>query len=443
MSSRALIPTLKRYGKGARFLIVLLCSVVVLAGCGNGTSTDSDDDGRRFASERIPTSEPTATSDASEVTQEPLPTVQPTTSPDELLNLRGAPQFAYFVIEDRLQVYDTASHHFTQIDLADDFVMLDFASSPTGDRVGILGIVERRLVVQFHGADGEPLGNAIPLTVGFQPIPVPVSATPVASPIATPTADRPQSQLRVNWVPQGNAVVVTGPGILQRVSMSGTVMPISRAGVTGMVVDAYWSPMDSQLAIVTRQMDGSQSVFLLDSGHAEARELEVLQIQPYQVLSNLQWSPNGLGLLVVVGTENEGDLMNGQLWVYKFDDGEPRLLATSGQGGPTGTLTHVAISPDGHSVAYAVMVRDQGTWHLHSLWVKSVQDGTVLQIPLISNQPIIELIWTAEGLVWQQEDGRISVVDSNLEPRPLGDEPQATPVVSPQSTPITDPTPRG
>lgn len=432
---------------GVRFFIVLLCSLIVLAGCGNG-SPDSQEEGHRFATDRQPTAVATETPASIPTPDEASqPTALPTLSVDQVLSVRGAPQFAYFVIEDRLHAYDTVSREFRPVNMPEEMAILDFAASPTGDRVGVLARTDNQTVVQFYGADGEPLGEIIPLPVTFTPALASPVASPFASPAATPQSSLIPPRLLITWVPQGNAVVVAGPGVLQRVSMSGEVMPISRTGITGTVVKAFWSPMDSQVAILTRTTDGHQGVFLLDTGKADASELEAIRLQPGQILNNLQWLPTGLGLVYVVGENRDGDLMNGQLFIYEFGEASPTLIATSGQGGPAGTITHTAVSPDGRSVAYAVMVRDQETWHLHSLWVKAIDGGSSHAIPTTSNVPISDLRWTAEGLVWQQVDGTITVVDGDLIPRPLGQEPEATPVASPEATPVSTPvfeaTPRG
>lgn len=430
---------MKSKRKGTRMLIVMLCALTILAGCGNGSTTDTDEEGHQFATERRPTAVSTATVDSTPVAGVIPPTAEPTTDPSDALNVRGAPQFAYFLIDDGLQVYDTVARTFTAIDIPDDMSILDFASSPTGDRIGVLGLIDDGVVVQFYGADGASLGDPTNLAIAYAPLQV----SPVASPVATPMTASAPLTLYVTWVPQGNAVVVSGPGVMQRVSMNGAIMPISRTGATGTVVKALWSPMDSQVAILTQLMDGHQGVFMLDSGHAEAQEQEQLHMQPGQSLSNLQWLPNGLGLVLVAGNKSDGELMNGQLYVYEFGEPVPNLVATSGQGGPAGTISHAVVSPDGHSVAYAIMVRDQNDWHLHSLWVRPLKGGGGLSIPLESNAPITTIVWTAEGLVWQQADGSLTVIDESFTPGPLGQEPIATPIASPESTPVVDATPRG
>lgn len=423
---------------------VLLCVLVVFAACGtdsnNGSSNDED---RRFVTEKNPTRAATETPETRvEATSVP-PTAVPTVAPEQLLVPRGAPNVIYLTIDGVLNAYDAHGRSFTPVEIPEGVTALDFTSSPTGDRVGVLLWNGDDVTVQFFGADGLPLGDATALNVVFVPT---SAASPSASPVASPVATGTPA-LHIDWIPQGNGVLVSGPGVLQRVSMNGTIMPVSRTGATGTVTNAVWSPMDSQVVIQTQQMDGHQAIFLLNSGQDESTEISSLHDSFGPSITNLQWLPTGLGLVFVAGSVDNGTVMNGQLYTYRFGEDVPKLVATSGQGGPTATITHAVISPDGQSVAYVIMVRDLDQWHLHSLWVKPLRGGSAVSIPTATNSPITALYWSGEGLVWQQEDGSTSVVDGSMQPRPLGEEPVATPVASPIASPVATPvdlgTPRG
>lgn len=435
----------------------LMCSALVLAACG-GDSGDStaDDADRRFVTDR-PTASATTVTTPTAVVAVDEPTAVPTISTRYLVVPRGAPGIVYLMVEGMLQVYDVNERSFTPVDLPADLTLLDFTSSPTGDRLGVLGLVNGDVTVQFYGADGLPLSEPVVLPVNYahapagSPVASPAAtASPVATPMATP-ASSSTAMLNIDWIPQGNAVLVSGPGVLQRVSINGTIMPVSRTGATGTVTSAIWSPMDSQVVIQTHQPNGDQAVFLLNSGHDEATEIDVLHDSLGPSITNLQWLPSGLGLVMVAGSVQDGAVMNGQLYVYRFGEPVPMLVATSGQGGPTGTISHAVVSPDGQSVAYAIMVRDVDEWRLHSLWVRPLRGGPAVSIPLATNAPITAMFWSSEGLVWQQSDGEVSVVDGDLQPRPLGEAPVASPVASPQATPVGSPeatpidyaTPRG
>ncbi|MCO5224773.1 MAG: hypothetical protein M9953_05500 [Thermomicrobiales bacterium] len=420
---------------------VLLTCTLILSACG-----DDEGSGPQFVSDVRPTSISTQTVSAPTPTATIPPTEQATSDPGSVISTRSAPRFAYLIIDGALTSYDSAGRTFTTIQLPADLTLIGHAASPTGDRVGVLGVQNSRLIVQFFGADGAALTEAIPLSVPSIPR---VESSPSATPGATPATAVPvldtANQLHIDWIPQGNAVTVSGPGVNQRVSMSGEVMPISRTGVAGTVMRSIWSPMDLQVAIQTQLQNGDQSVYLLDTGHDEARPLEAFENIHGQGLSNLQWMPSGLGLIAVMGDVENGVVMIGQLYVYRFDAETPSLIATSGLGGPSSTITHAVVSPDGHSIAYAVMVRDLNTWHLHSLWVRSMKSGPAVTIPTDSGSPITSLQWTEEGIVWQQADGTLMVVDDSLNPRPLGTSPVATPVVeaSPAATPIDELVPVG
>src|SRR5690606_1667546 len=133
-------------------------------------------------------------------------------------------------------------------------------------------------------------------------------------------------------------------------------------------------------------------------------------------ITNLQWLPTGLASGTVAGSLDDGAVMNGQLYAHRSGEQVTTLVATSAQGGPTATISDAVVSPDGRSVAYAIMVRDLDEWHLHSLWVKPIAGGPAISIPITNSTPITGLVWSAEGLVWQQEDGNQYVVDGSLAP---------------------------
>ena len=417
-----------------RTVAVLASLMLVLAAC-NG---DIEDDGPQFVNDPRPTT--TATVAATPTDDAPAPptaAAAPTQDPGDLLETRSAPRFVYLIIDSVLTSYDSFTRAFVPLDIGTGIALVDHTASPTGDRAAILAVQNNRLVVQFFGADGLPLGAPILLSVPALPN---VTATPTDGTAQARIPDR-ADQMHIDWVPQGNAVLVSGPGVSQHVSMSGAVMPISRTGALGTVVKAIWSPMDSQVAIQTQLMDGSQHLYMLNTGHDEATELTALDSLNAQSLSNVQWLPSGLGLVMVAGSTTDGVVMHGQLYVYRFDEATPTLVATSGQGGPNATITHAVVSPDGHSVVYAVMVNDLGDWYLHSLWVKSIKNGSAVEIPTTSAAPITSLQWSAEGVVWQQADGTTNVVDTGLEPRSLGSEPPATPEASSTNgaTPVASP----
>lgn len=416
-------------------LALLLCPLLVLSACGG-----DNDSGPQFVTDVHPTS----TLNTLDVTPSPAasfpPTMVPTAPPSIKISTRSAPRVAYFMLDGVLTSYDSGNREFTTIELPDDLVHVDHSASPTGDRVAVLAVQGNRLVVQFFGADGVALTEPILLSVPAIPVVATAQATPEATPTAVLEIPDHTNQMHVEWVPQGNAVLVSGPGVNQRVSMNGEVMPISRTGVAGTVIKSVWSPMNMQVAIQTQHQRGDQSVYMLDTGHDEAQLLEAFEDLNGNGMSNLQWMPNGLGLVVVSGKVENGVVMNGQLYSYRFDDEAPTLLATSGQGGPNSTITHAVISPDGHTIVYAVMVRDLSQWHLHSLWIRSMKGGPAVAIPTESGAPLISLQWTEEGIVWQQVDGTLNVVDESLIPRVLGTEPIATPVVeaTPAATPVDD-----
>lgn len=428
-------------GRVFRLAVMALACVVILAACGN----EGEEDGRIFTTDPVPTALPTDPPPTQTIIEEPTSDVAEVPTAD-VFEIRGAPRVIYLENQGKLTAYDTTERAFTEISIPEGYQLQDYAASPTGDRVGVLLSHDNTVGVQFFGADGELLGSEIPLNIPAMPgnTASPVSS-PVASPAANPVAAPSWSIVQVSWIPQGNGLLVSGPAGLLQVSMNGRVMPITRTGVNGTVTDAVWSPMDSQVAIQAQMPDGTDAVYLLKTGDNIAEELSAFHNRDGAAITNLQWLPNGRGTVLVVGERTAMGVMNGQLYVYRFDEATPMLIATSAQGGPAATISHIAVSPDGLNVAYSVSVLDGDTWRLHSLWLRPTRGGPAMQVPLNRNAELSSLQWSAEGLVWQFEDGAAMVFDGDTPPRVLGEAPippatpMATPVSSPQATP--EPTP--
>lgn len=195
--------------------------------------------------------------------------------------------------------------------------------------------------------------------------------------------------------------------------------------------------------------DGSHRVYLIRRATGQADELFAMRTQPGMVLSEVTWLPTGKGVLFVEGEDAEGYPMRGQLYLYRFRDEAPHLLATSGQGGPSASIRHVAVAPDGGAVAYEIAVLDIDQWSTHSVWVRALStDGAALQLPVDSGHTIIGLAWSREGLVWQYTSrygsggaflgviGREGAVETIVE---VGVLEGATPVASPMASPVASP----
>jgi dipeptidyl aminopeptidase/acylaminoacyl peptidase len=411
----------------------------VLVACGSEAQDD-----RRFANEPVTEQPPTATSEpASPVA--PTATSAPLASPETLLATRGAPDTLYTVANtDLVALTLTADGPETKhITLPDGRPLLAFDASPNGDRVAVLvgpGEEADGVVLLLFDRAGKPVGEA----------------RTVLATAATPQAGAAPDAYNVTWSPQGNAMLVAGPSVLVNVPVSGEPQSIPVDGIAGRILAAAWSPQGTQIAVVVAHDDASQEVLLLGSD-GRISDAPAPRAEPGKSIEHLHWLADGSGLVYVRANLANGVPFGGQLFTYRLRDAEATLVATSGQGGPSATITTIAPSPDGRSVAYVISIRDGDHWAFHSLWVRSFKQPLSYQVPVDAVAAAPELWWVDRGLAWEQvvtEDpaspSEIVFMNQAQEPRvllettpPASATPAASPVATPQATPAPTPTPAG
>lgn len=421
----------------------MIAAVLLLASCGDGGGDD-----RQFANEPV-TREATPEIPTATTSSVPTATSVPMASPETLLRTRGAPDTLYTVASGQL-VSVTVSEDGTDvrpIALPEGQQLIAFDGSPNGDRVAVLTGASPELSLLLYDRSGKQLQEPVNVFVGGR-------GTPVASPVvAMPDADDEAASSSVTWSPQGRAVLVVGPASVVNVPVGGAPEPIDLSGVRGTIRSAAWSPQGSQLALLTLRANGSQRVVLLDR-EGQGREVAPLEANPGTSIEELQWLPDGSGLLFVRAPLVDGVPMNGQLFVYRFKEPLPTLVATSGQGGPSASITAVAPSPDGRSVAYVISIRDGERWSFHSLWVRSFRQPLAYEVPVRGAAAVSTVWWVDRGLAWDEmvrldeaspreivflSDKRGPTVLLQATPTAPGATPVASPGATPVGTPIASP----
>jgi hypothetical protein len=445
-----------RHSTSWRALVVAIGVALVLVGCGTDSGSDVPED-RQFANEPAPTRSISGTPDETP-TQAPAdkPIRNVIATPADLLRTRGAPSTLYTVWDGELVVLDTTGKETRSrtIDLPVGSEILGLAASPTGDRAGVLVTADDETpVVQFF----DSRGNTIAGPFGVIPSGTP-EASPAATPIATPDAIEaiPASEsmsetVDLSWAPQGDGVLVVLDNALYYVDVEMGVQGIPTGGVQGTILSAAASPMGGRVLIQVSMDDGSQEAYLYETETSEVRELHALRTTAGTGIGELTWLPGGNGVVFVRGEAIDGHVMRGQLFSYRFRDEVPRLVATSGQGGPSATITRVALTPDGNAVAYAVSILDADNWSLHSMWVRSLkEDESAIEVPVESGDTLTDIGWSGDGLMWGTEPrfrpGARSlhvmtpsgdVIDVTPASAPVAS--PATPIGSPRATPVATP----
>lgn len=446
----------------------MLLVMMILVACGSDPASDVAED-RQFANDPAPTRDETAVP-TDEPTQAPVnqPRRTEMATPEALLRTRGAPSTLYTVSGGDLLVLSVDGDAIDErrIDLPDHVEVLGFDASPTGDRVGVLMVTADggAPFVQFFRADGSPLGESATISP---------AGTPTASPIASPnvggvTPEAVQNELptSITWIPQGNGVLVVHDNAVVSVDIGFGASAVDMTGVEGSVQYAAVSPKGDRILVQVSQDDDTQTAYLIERESGDVHELRALRTAPGAGINELVWLPSGNGVLFVKGEVEDGVVMGGELFSYLFRNEVPRLITTSGQGGPSATITHIAVTPDGYSVAYDISIRDVNTWSAHSLWVRSLrEDVPGIRVPVDAGQPITGIAWSSEGLLWAQEPRSedsgllLGILDRSGEAgtlpldgtpvaSPAGNpatsvSPVASPISSPPATPVPNATPVG
>jgi hypothetical protein len=417
--------------------MVLVCSVT-FAACGPASDTDDVPEDRKFAND--PVTERPMTPIAGPTQQAPPAMASPVVevSPETLLRSRGTPDTLYTLSNGTLiaLTVDKDEGQREAIALPGNRRVLDFDGSPTGDRVAVLMASEKddALFVAFYRSTGEQVGEE-------QQVFMQEGLT------ATPDTAGSEASYTVSWSPQGTGVLLSSSTALERVDIDGGTERIPLGDIDGTLQRAAWSPEGTRILLQLLQEDGSQRVDVRDLEQEKTREVKALRANGASELRELQWLPDGSGLAFVRGQMVNGVVLRGQVFVYPLSEEVPQLIATSGQGGPTATITDIAVAPDGDSVAYVISILDGTEWAFHSMWVRSIDGDMSYQVPVNPKGVVTQLAWIDRGIAWEQrasltnEAGDIMFLQWNQEtalllaPAPS----EATPVGTPGASPVIPP----
>ncbi|MGI8405607.1 MAG: hypothetical protein ACR2OE_12750 [Thermomicrobiales bacterium] len=387
-------------------LVAVIVASLVLTACGGNSSGVKED--RQFASNATsgkheePTMTPTATTISSQAT-----TAVSTASPGILLKTRGAPSTSYVFLNNKIIALSPGSHSATPIaiEIPKGQRLLGYDSSPSGDRVALVTAPKSPAAdgsspttLFIYGRDGKQFGSSRALFVLAK-----VVATPVPGAI-------PAMQVSVSWSAQGDQILVSSPaGQVVTVPVEGDPQPIAIAGIKGTVLHASWSPRGGSVLLVIRDEKQHGSIALVT---LKAFKGKIQTIWPRSDEAHLksveaaEWLPDGSGVMFTQSEIQDGAPVEAQLFELLLIGKGPVVIATAGRAGPSAAISAFAISPDGKSVAYTIVRPNGNGWTFHSMWVRSIREGTIYPVPVLSSAfGVSDLKWSRAGIVWKQ-DGR-------------------------------------
>ncbi|HEX2281163.1 MAG TPA: hypothetical protein VHG52_05305 [Thermomicrobiales bacterium] len=220
---------------------------------------------------------------------------------------------------------------------------------------------------------------------------------------ATPVPGADGTAPSVDWSPQGDRVLAQfETGEVIQIFVEGSEAPTSLdfdiASAGGRVIEPAWSPTGQSIAFISESEDGEiRSLRMLDVGTGEIRTV----VTPLrgQLVIDFAWLPDGVSLLFTEGGEPGGAITGIDLWRVDASGENRELVASAGTVAPVARIAILSPSPDGRSVAYAVLVPGSGDPAVDSVWVRSLASGIGFRIALPSVASVDDIWWTEEGLV--------------------------------------------
>ena len=377
----------RTHGNGSACLVALVAGFL-LVGCAE------EDAGPQFATDPRPTRAPT------EAVTSPSPALLPTAesaatpvatpaSFTDLLAVRGAASVVHVVSRNVVWSIVGDGEATQLFEAPDDSTIVATDSSPDGQEVAIL--------LEEKSAERPTAQVVIVDSAGSI---VGQFGAPVGS-SATPVPEAGGISQSIDWSPQGDRVLAqleTGEVIETLVDGGEPPIALDFAGAGGTVIEPAWSPTGQSIGFISESEDDDmRSLRILDIGTGEIRTVVTPLLG--RLVVDFAWLPDGVSLLFTEGGGPGSAITGIDLWRVD-DSGENReLVASAGTVAPVARIAKLSPSPDGRSVAYAVLVPGAGGPAADSVWVRSLASGIGFRIALPSVASVEDIWWTEEGLV--------------------------------------------
>ena len=365
------------------YLVALVAGLMLVA-CAD------EDTGPQFATD------PRPTQPATEAAASPPPALLPTTAPvatpasfTDLLRVRGAVSTVFVASNNDVWSISSGGEAIRLFTAPDSSTIGAIDPAPNAQEVAVVlekaAGGKRTFEVDIVDAAGSVVARTeVPATT-----------------LATPGADNVDARQTIDWSPQGDRVLAQIQArdvIAIAPDADGTPVSLDFGGTSGSVVAPAWSPTGQSIAFIAESDDEEmRSLNVLDTSNGEITP--VVTPLAGRLVVDFAWLPDGVSLLFTEGGGPGNAITGIDLWRVDAN-GENRALVTSaGTVAPVARIANVSPSPDGRSVAYAVLVPGSSGPAIDSVWVRSLASGVGFRIPLPSVASVEDIWWTDEGLV--------------------------------------------
>lgn len=367
-----------------------LISVGVLALFGLAGCTE-DDSGPQFAN-NAPTATaapgsalPTAAVATPMAIATPIAAATPVTIKD-VLSTRGAVQRVFLASSETIWSISDSGGSKAILEAAPDEQILAIGPSPDASRVAAVVSwddgQESSLVILNANGDVE---EELELSRGAE---------------ATPVAQRGSGVVSVDWSPQGDKILLldsTGALLTVAAKPDATMESVDLGDMGGVILEPAWSPTGQHIAFL--RVDPETRSRSLDVHDLQSRETtELVGPDDGRLVVEFAWEPDGKNLLFTEGSALSSAISGIDLWRIGVDGAGRELVAAAGATAPVARITTVTPSPDGKSVAYAVLVPGAGAPTVDSVWVRDLAKGQGIRLGLPSVRSVENIWWTSKGL---------------------------------------------
>ncbi len=398
-----------------------------------------DEPGPQFATGPRPTQTPTPVviSTQSSPVATPQAALATPASVADLLNVRGTVPRVFLAVDNGIWSISSQGEARRLFEAGGSATVLAIAPSPGADQVAVL--VENKvrslpryevLIIDEDGRVSARMKNQIVS---------PATPSPVDGELAS-----------VDWSPQGDRVLVAfRSGEILVFSLKDTEQPIllDARDDAAQIIEPAWSPTGESIAFIA--VDNARVRSLRAISLADENAEVIVPAANGRMPIDFAWMPDGVSLLFTEGGQPGTPNSGIDLWRVSADGANRRLIVSAGTVAPVARVTEPRPSPDGRSVAYAVLVPGQAGPQVDSVWVRDLTSNIGFRIEIPPLEAINDLFWTDSGLLVaaevQSSAGRATVsellkVDNDATTKVLWAAPVtvSTPVAgTPAASPVT------
>jgi hypothetical protein len=371
--------------------------VAALAACALLAACAEEETGPQFANDPAPTRSATEAPEvASPVVVGATPVAATPASIADILSTRGAPSRVFVTTRDAVWSVATDGEVTQVFKAADGDRVIAADAAPGGERAAVL----------VGAATPEGVRPDVIIVDGAGQVEIRMDGVVAAMATPTPNGGWPTATT-IDWSPQADRALVSfedGAVVAFAIgSDNGQVLQIP-VPESGSIVDPTWSPTGEAVAYIATSDKGrirTLQVFDVRTGATT----DVVSPPDGRFVVDYGWLPNGVSLLFTEGGGLGGAVTGIDLWRVDADGENRELVVSAGTVAPVARITDVRPSPDGRSVAYAVLVPGESDPRVDSVWVRDLESrlGFRVQLPAVTS--VEDMTWTDQGLTIEVTTG--------------------------------------